>query len=169
MAGSYTGTIRCGRKAAYSHGGTIAKRPASGRSETARPGQPKHVCVVGLGIGTLATYGQPGDRYRLYEINPEVVQMAREHFTYLKDCTAQQTLVVRRRCGLNLEFSRRRNSTSGPDAFSGDAVPVHLLTKEAMSVYLKHLKGGRAAGVSHIDVGISTCDRYWRAWDANSG
>ena len=104
------------------------------------PGQPKHVGVVGLGIGTLATYGQPGDRYRLYEINPEVVQMAQEYFTYLKDCEARQLLVLGD-ARLNLEFeSPQEFDILVLDAFSGDAVPVHLLTKEAMSVYLKHLK-----------------------------
>ncbi|HEY3966701.1 MAG TPA: fused MFS/spermidine synthase [Planctomycetaceae bacterium] len=118
-----------------------AERTGVGQVMTGlRPRQPKHVGVVGLGIGTLATYGQPGDRYRLYEINPDVVQMAQQHFTFLKDCAAHQTLVIGD-ARLNLEFETPQEfDILVLDAFSGDAVPVHLLTKEAVAVYLKHLK-----------------------------
>src|SRR5205807_3892610 len=59
-----------------------------------RPGQQKHVGIVGLGIGTLAAYGQAGDTYRLYEINPNVIEIAQQHFTFLKECRARQTLVA---------------------------------------------------------------------------
>lgn len=104
-----------------------------------RPGQAKHVGVVGLGIGTLSAYGQPGDRYRMYEINPEVIAMAEQHFTFLRDCRAEVRLVTGD-ARLALEFEEPQHfDIFVLDAFSGDSIPVHLLTKEAMAVYLKHL------------------------------
>jgi hypothetical protein len=103
-------------------------------------GRTRHVGIVGLGVGTLAAYGQPGDRYRLYEINPDVVTIAHTHFTFLRDCPAEQTIVTGD-ARLALEFEEPQNfDILVLDAFSGDAVPVHLLTREAMQVYLKHLK-----------------------------
>jgi len=102
--------------------------------------RPQSVGIVGLGIGTLAAYGRPGDSYRLYEINPDVIELAQTHFTFLKDCRARQTLVTGD-ARLALEFeSPQEFDVLVLDAFSGDAVPVHLLTKEAMAVYLKHLE-----------------------------
>jgi len=103
-------------------------------------GRPRHVGIVGLGVGTLAAYGQSGDRYRLYEINPEVVTIARRHFTFLSDCPAEQTIVTGdARLALESEEPQEFDVLV-LDAFSGDAIPVHLLTREAMQVYLKHLK-----------------------------
>lgn len=119
---------------------------------TLRPGQPKHVGIVGLGVGTLAAYGQKGDRYRLYEINPDVVSMAKEHFTFLADCPAEQT-VVTGDARLALEFeSPQQFDILVLDAFSGDAIPAHLLTKEALGVYLRHLKpdGVLACHISNL-------------------
>jgi spermidine synthase len=104
------------------------------------PGQPKHVGIVGLGVGTLAAYGHEGDTYRLYEINPDVIAIAHKHFTFLSDCRAGQT-VVTGDARLALEFEEPQEfDVLVLDAFSGDAVPVHLLTREAMAVYLKHVK-----------------------------
>ena len=105
-----------------------------------RHGQPNHVGIVGLGIGTLAAYGQAGDTYRLYEINPAVIAIAQKHFTFLEECRAALTFVTGD-ARLALEFEEPQElDILVLDAFSGDAVPVHLLTKEAMAVYLKHLK-----------------------------
>ena len=120
--------------------------------QTLRPGQPKHVGIVGLGVGTLAAYGQSGDRYRLYEINPDVVSMAKEHFSYLSDCPAEMT-VVTGDARLALEFeSPQQFDILVLDAFSGDAIPAHLLTKEALAVYLRHLKpdGVLACHISNL-------------------
>ena len=117
-----------------------------------RPGQPKHVGIVGLGVGTLAAYGQPGDRYRLYEINPDVISMAQEYFSFLKDCPATQTIVTGD-ARLALEFEEpQRFDILVLDAFSGDAIPTHLLTKEAIIAYLRHLKpdGVLACHISNI-------------------
>jgi hypothetical protein len=102
--------------------------------------QPRHIGVVGLGIGTLAAYGQAGDRLRMYEINPQVIELAQEHFSFLRDCPAEHTIVTGD-ARLSLEFEAPQAfDVLVLDAFSGDAIPVHLLTSEAMQVYLRHLK-----------------------------
>ncbi len=117
---------------------------------TAAP--PRHIGVVGLGIGTLATYGRLGDRMRMYEINPQVVELARKHFSFLSDCQAETT-VVTGDARLSLEFEPPQQfDVLVLDAFSGDAIPVHLLTSEAIAVYLKHLKpdGVLACHISNL-------------------
>ncbi len=104
-----------------------------------RTGQSKRVGVVGLGAGTLASYGQPGDYYRMYEINPAVVDMANEFFTYLSECRADCDVVVADgRIALEQEAPQQFDVLV-LDAFSGDAIPAHLLTRECCELYLKHL------------------------------
>ena len=104
------------------------------------PGQPRHVGVVGLGVGTLAAYGHKNDRFRLYEINPDVIAIAHNQFTFLSDSPAEKT-IVEGDARLALESEEPQHfDVLVLDAFSGDAIPVHLLTREAMQVYLKHLK-----------------------------
>ena len=96
--------------------------------------------MVGLGVGTLAAYGQPGDYLRFYEINPDVVRLARSHFTYLADSAAQIDVVLGD-ARLSLEREAPQDfDMLVLDAFSGDAIPTHLLTQEAFSVYLRHLR-----------------------------
>ncbi len=101
---------------------------------------PKRVGLVGLGVGTLAAYGQPGDTFRYYEINPQVVDIAQSLFFYLRESRAKVE-IVQGDARLALE-----RETIAPfdvlavDAFSGDAIPVHLLTREAFSLYRKRLK-----------------------------
>jgi hypothetical protein len=103
-------------------------------------GQPRHVGIVGLGVGTLTAYGQAGDRYRLYEINPDVILMAHEHFSFLRDCPADISIVTGD-ARLALEFEQpQRFDILVLDAFSGDAIPIHLVTKEAVTSYLQHVK-----------------------------
>src|SRR5690606_4920101 len=68
-------------------GAAFALLPA----RTEIPPAPLHVGVVGLGVGTIATYAEPADRFRLYEINPQVEELAREHFTYLADCAGEES------------------------------------------------------------------------------
>jgi SAM-dependent methyltransferase len=100
---------------------------------------PVKVGVVGLGAGTIATYGSKGDVYRFYDINPGVIDIAQRDFTYLKnsDATIELPLGDAR---LKLEREDPQNfDVLAIDAFSSDAIPVHLLTKEAMQVYLKHM------------------------------
>ncbi|MHC4879784.1 MAG: spermidine synthase [Planctomycetota bacterium] len=101
--------------------------------------QKKRVGVIGLGAGTLAIYAQPGDYYRLYEINPAVVDMAKAYFTYLDDCRSEADVVIADgRIALEREAPQRFDVLV-LDAFSGDAIPVHLLTKECCELYLQHL------------------------------
>ncbi len=99
----------------------------------------RRVGVIGAGAGTLAVYGQPGDVYRFYEINPEVIDIARREFTFLQDSRARVEMVLGdARLSLEKEPPQRFDVLA-VDAFSGDSVPVHLITREAMALYLRHL------------------------------
>ena len=101
---------------------------------------PKRVGIVGLGVGTIAAYGQPGDTFRFYEINPQVIDAAQSLFFYLRETHARvETVLGDARLSLELETALPFDVLA-LDAFSGDAIPVHLLTKEAVRLYLKHLK-----------------------------
>lgn len=100
----------------------------------------QRVGVVGLGAGTLASYGRAGDTYRFYEINPLVMRLAASEFTFLSDSPATIELVLG-----DARLSLEREAPQGfdvlvIDAFSSDAIPVHLLTREVFQVYLRHLK-----------------------------
>jgi hypothetical protein len=102
-------------------------------------GRPRRVGVIGLGVGTLAAYAQPGDAFRFYEINPMDEQMARQHFHYLGDCAGRVDVVLGD-ARLNLDREKPQNfDVLVLDAFSGDAIPMHLLTVEAFAIYLRHL------------------------------
>jgi MFS family permease/SAM-dependent methyltransferase len=104
------------------------------------PSAGKKVGVIGLGAGTLATYGQPGDTYRMYELNPDVIELAQSEFSFLKDSAAHVDLVLGD-ARLSLEREAPQNfDVLAVDAFSGDSIPVHLITAEAMKVYLRHMK-----------------------------
>jgi len=111
-----------------------------GRAMAAAPDGPRRVGLIGLGAGTLATYGRSGDVYRIYEINPQVFELADSEFTFLRDSSAQTERVLG-----DARLALEREAPQGfdllaVDAFSGDAVPVHLLTAEALDVYLRHMK-----------------------------
>jgi hypothetical protein len=115
--------------------------------------------VVGLGIGTLAAYGQQGDYFRFYELNPEVVRIARQsgYFTFLKDSPARIDIVVGD-ARLSMETELRQNKPQyfdllAIDAFAGDAIPVHLLTEEAFQIYLGHLQQPAGILAFHITNG----------------
>lgn len=100
---------------------------------------PRHVGVVGLGVGTLAAYARPGDRFRFYEINPIVTDLARSEFRFLGTTPAAVTVVPGDgRLSLEREADQRFDVLV-IDAFSGGSIPVHLLTKEAFDVYFRHL------------------------------
>jgi hypothetical protein len=103
---------------------------------------PLKVGVIGLGAGTLASYGAIGDTYRFYDINPAVMKIAQRDFTYLQDSDATIELVLGdARLSLEREPSQQFDVLV-VDAFSSDAIPVHLITSEALGVYLKHMKPG---------------------------
>jgi hypothetical protein len=97
------------------------------------------VGVIGLGIGTIATFVGPGQSVRFYEINPEVERLAREYFWYLTECRGKEDVVLGDgRLSLDREEPQHYDLFV-LDAFSSDAVPMHLLTSEAMAIYLRHL------------------------------
>jgi spermidine synthase len=113
-----------------------------------RPDAPMHVGIMGLGAGTLAAYGRPGDRYQFYEIDPDVIRVTRDdgYFSYLADSRAA-IRVVPGDARLSLERQLREGGSQNfdlliMDAFSSDSVPVHLITLEAMQLYHQHLKPG---------------------------
>lgn len=100
------------------------------------------VGVVGLGAGTLAAYGRRGDVFRFYDINPQVVQLARSEFSFLNDSPAKVEVQLGD-ARLSLEREPPRNfDVLALDAFSSDAIPVHLLTVEAFRAYLRQLRPG---------------------------
>lgn len=108
-------------------------------------GQPLHAAMVGLGAGTVAAYGQPGDQTRFYEIDPRVIALARDprYFTYLKDTQAQVEIVLGD-ARLSMERELRDGTAQqydllAVDAFTGDSVPTHLLNREALALYLRQL------------------------------
>jgi hypothetical protein len=125
------------------------------------PDQPRRIGIVGLGAGTLAVYGNPGDTIRYFEINPEVPIIADKYFTFLSDCR-------RRGVGLEIVMGDGRLSLQKEpsksfdvlvvDAFSGDAIPVHMLTTEAFELYLDRLRDG---GVLSIHVSNRHLDLKW--------
>ncbi len=115
--------------------------PDSGIGILLREGftDPKRVAIIGLGAGTLAAYGRSGDEFRFYEINSQVVDLAQALFFYLRESQASiSTRIGDGRLSLEREHSPPFNVIV-LDAFSGDAIPVHLLTREALSLYLRHL------------------------------
>jgi SAM-dependent methyltransferase len=103
-------------------------------------GRPIRVGVIGLGTGTIAAYGKPGDVFRFYDIDPHVIEIARTDFTYLADSAAKVELALG-----DARLTLEREPPQGfdvlaVDAFSSDAIPVHLITREALGVYLKHVR-----------------------------
>jgi hypothetical protein len=100
----------------------------------------KRVGAIGLGAGTLAAYGKTSDYFRFYEINPQVIAIAKSSFSYLRDSAARIDVVLGdARLSLQGEAPQQFDVLA-VDAFSGDAIPVHLLTREAFALYLGHLK-----------------------------
>ncbi len=114
-----------------------------GRAMTTLEGRPRRIGILGLGCGTLAAYGRTGDTLRIYEINPLVLEIANRDFTYLKDTAAKVEVALGDgRLVLESEPATpdRLFDILVMDAFSGDSVPVHLITKEAFGIYFRHLK-----------------------------
>lgn len=117
---------------------------------------PIRVGVIGLGTGTIAAYGRAGDYYRYYEINPLVKGISLgQQFTFLTDCKcAYDVAMGDARLSLERELDRGQPEhfdVLAVDAFSSDSIPVHLLTKEAMELYFRHLnaKGILAVHISN--------------------
>ena len=126
-------------------------RPAQTGNEGLRVG------LVGLGAGTLAAYGRAGDYFRFYEIDPQVVALSRAQkpaFTFMKDSPAKIDVIIG-----DARLSLADEASDGQfqnfdvlvlDAFSSDSIPVHLLTREAMGLYLRHLSGPNAVMAFHL-------------------
>lgn len=118
-----------------------------GRSSAAglllsRPGAARRVGIIGLGAGALAVYGREGDVFRFYEINPMVIEFSRRHFTYLRRSAARIEVAEG-----DARLTLAQEAPQGfdvlvIDAFSGDSIPAHLLTREAFAVYRRHVRPG---------------------------
>ncbi len=120
-----------------------------------------NIGVVGMGVGTISVFGKAGDSIRYYEINPEVLRLSREYFTYRKDSPIEETVILGD-ARVSMERELTKGHTQGfdilvLDAFNSDAVPIHLLTREAFEIYWAHLKpnGILAVHISaiHLDLG----------------
>ena len=114
-------------------GGAIRARQAAG---------PVRVGVIGLGTGTIAAYGRKGDLIRFYDIDSRVIEIARREFTYLAESAARVEVALGD-ARLVLEREPPQDfDVLAVDAFSSDAIPVHLITREALGAYLRHVKPG---------------------------
>ncbi|HET7096139.1 MAG TPA: fused MFS/spermidine synthase [Casimicrobiaceae bacterium] len=103
---------------------------------------PLKVGVIGLGAGTVAAWGAKDDVFRFYEINPDVLTIARRDFSYLQDSDAKIEVVIGdARLSLEREPSQQFDVLI-IDAFSSDAIPVHLITAQALGIYRRHMKPG---------------------------
>jgi hypothetical protein len=101
---------------------------------------PLHAGMIGLGAGTTAVYGRAGDQFTYYEINPLDIRIARQQFTFVGDSPAKIN-IVEGDARLSLEREPpQQYDVLAVDAFSGDAIPVHLLTREAFQLYFQQLK-----------------------------
>ncbi len=130
---------------------------ARGAPSAALAGRPLKVGVVGLGVGTLATWARAGDDWQFYELNPQVVAVAERYFSFLRDTPARVRTVIGD-ARLSLEHQPPQGfDLLVIDAFSGDAIPVHLLTREALQVYRRHLQpdGVLALHVSNRELALA--------------
>jgi len=135
------------------HGGQLldaqmSQRPTSyfapssgyGRAFASLPDGPRRVGIIGLGAGAIAAYAREGDVFRFYEIDPQVAAVAMKEFSFLTASPAQMDIVL----GdgrLSLEREAPQNyDLLAIDAFSGDSIPMHLITRQAMELYVRHLK-----------------------------
>ena len=148
-----TGDLRVLNSGVIQHGSEFMD-PARSRQATAYYGpesgvaqairamgdRPLRVALIGLGTGALAAYARPGDLYRFYELNPAVIDLARTQFRYLSESAGKIEVVA---------GDGRRELSRAPggwfdmvilDAFSGDSIPAHLLTREASAIYFGRLK-----------------------------
>ncbi len=132
--------------------------------------QPMRIGIIGLGIGTLAAYAKEDDYIRFYEIDPNVIKIANDttYFTYLSDCPAEKDVILGdARICLEQELASDDNQQFDilvVDAFSSDAIPVHLLTSEVFEIYLEHLNPN--GGVIAINISNAYLDFIPVLWKA---
>src|SRR5262249_7465907 len=141
--------------------------------------------VVGLGAGTVAAYGQTEDYIRFYEINPQVLQLASDtrYFHFVHECPARLDIVLGdARLSLEQELAQGSQHDFDVlviDAFSGDSIPVHLLTEEAFRLYFQRLKAPQGVLAVHVSntvldlrqVAVAAADKLGLAnvWVHNDG
>jgi len=132
-------------------------------------GQGQRVGMLGAGVATLAAYAQPGDIYRLYEINPVAVELAEgqgDYFSFVTDSEAEITMVLGdARISLERELAEGRPQNFDVlvlDTFSSDSIPVHLVTREAFAIYLDHLApdGIVAAHITNLHLDLQPV--FWQ-------
>jgi spermidine synthase len=104
------------------------------------PVGPRRVGIIGLGAGTMATYARKGDQYKYYEINPQVEEIARKEFSFLSDSRGMVEIKLGDGRLLLEQEPNQQFDLLAVDAFSGDSIPIHLLTIEAINLYFSHLK-----------------------------
>jgi len=129
------------------------------------------LCMVGLGTGTSATYAGKGDYFRFYDINPMVERISNKYFTYRKDAAAAgadvdvylgDARIVMERQYKNNE--KQNFDVIGLDAFSSDAIPAHLLTKECAELYMNHLRDPNEGIIAiHVSNRYLVLERICRA------
>lgn len=127
----------------FAAGSGVETAVATRRAQT--PGSPLRIGVIGLGVGTLAAWTEPGDSMRFYEINPAVERLARAHFHFLGEAAGDVDVVLgdgRLALRRDVEAGRAPYDVIVVDAFAGDAVPVHLLTLESLTLYRGALAEG---------------------------
>jgi len=121
------------------------------------------VGVIGLGAGVLCAYGRPTDEFRLYEINPDVIRLAQTRFTFLADNPAHtQVILGDGRLSIEREPESVQFDLLILDAFSGDAIPVHLLTSQCFDLYFKHLKPNGVIAVHISNYHLNLEPVMWR-------
>jgi len=103
------------------------------------------VAVIGLGVGAMVSYSKPAQEWTFYEINPDVINLARnsQYFTYLQNCASGSLTLIEGDARLNFQNAQdRQYGLIVLDAFSSDAIPVHLVTQQALDLYLSKLAEG---------------------------
>ncbi len=131
-----------------------ARTSGVGRAiEAKQAAGPVKLGVVGLGVGTLSAYGRAGDVIRIYELDPDVLTLAKSHFGYLSAAPAKLEFVIGdARLSMERELAagtRQKFDVLAIDAFSSDSIPVHLITREAIRLYMQQLAPGGVLAV-HI-------------------
>ena len=126
-----------------------------GLAVVALPKADRRIGIIGLGVGTMAAYIRTNDYLHFYEINPEVLRLAKSPFTYLAHCPGKvECTLGDGRLSLERQPSQQFDLLA-LDAFNGDALPVHLLTREAFAVYDRHLKTN---GIIAVDISNKSLD-----------
>src|SRR5262249_42560872 len=128
-------------------------------TENPRRGQGLRVAVIGLGTGSIAAHGRKGDIFRFHGTDPKIVYISRQYFHYLDEEKPAKTEVVLGDARISMERELKAGSQNYDaivlDAFSGDAIPAHLLTAESFGLYEKHLRkddAGNPAGVIAVHI-----------------